>query len=285
MEDIKNKGFLINEKTNTFTANIITVNGMLSAAQQTCIGEAARLFGNGKIKLSTSFTIEVQGIAYENIDAFLDYIGKESLETGGVGSRIRPVVSCIGNECKFGLADTLGLSDEIHEKIYRKYKDINLPHRFKIAIGGCPNDCAKINLCEVAILAQQIPYFKEDMCKGCSKCSIEKLCPMNACKLEDKKLNQDKTICNNCGRCIDKCHFDAMKKRLEGYKIFIGGKGGKIKTDAIALNKIFTSKEEIIELIEKIILFYMENGQPKERFAKTIERIGFKKVEDILLSE
>ena len=50
--------------------------------------------------------------------------------------------------------------------------NIDLPHRFKIAIGGCPNDCAKINLCEVAILAQQIPYFKEDMCKGCSKCSI-----------------------------------------------------------------------------------------------------------------
>ena len=76
-----------------------------------------------------------------------------------------------------------------------------------------------------------------------------------------------------------------MKKKLEWYKIFIGGKGGKIKTDAIALNKIFTSKEEIIELIEKIILFYKQNCQPKERFAKTIERIGFKKVEDILLSE
>ena len=34
MKDIKNKGFLKNEKTNTFTANIITVNGILSASQQ-----------------------------------------------------------------------------------------------------------------------------------------------------------------------------------------------------------------------------------------------------------
>lgn len=75
MKDIKNKGFLKNEKTNTFTANIITVNGILSASQQKCIGEAAQLFGNGRIKLSTSFTIEVHGIAYKNVDAFLDYIG------------------------------------------------------------------------------------------------------------------------------------------------------------------------------------------------------------------
>ena len=48
----------------------------------------------------------------------------------------------------------------------------------------------------------------------------------------------------------------------------------------------FEEKKLLLSLlIEKIILFYMQNGQPKERFAKTIERIGFKKVEDILLSE
>ena len=66
--------FFIYEKTNTFTANIITVNGILTAEQQKCIGEAATLFGNGIIKLSTSFTIEVKGISYEKINELIEYI-------------------------------------------------------------------------------------------------------------------------------------------------------------------------------------------------------------------
>ena len=80
-KELKNMGFLINEKTNTFTANIITVNGILTAEQQKCIGEAATLFGNGIIKLSTSFTIEVKGIPYEKINDFREYMGKAGLET------------------------------------------------------------------------------------------------------------------------------------------------------------------------------------------------------------
>ena len=277
-KELKNMGFLINEKTNTFTANIITVNGILTAEQQKCIGEAATLFGNGIIKLSTSFTIEVKGIPYEKINDFREYIGKAGLETGGIGPKLRPVVSCIGSDCRYGLTDTLKLSDEIHNKIYNKYKNVELPHRFKIAISGCPNDCTKINLCEIGIMSQHIPDFNDDTCKGCKNCSIEKLCPVDACKMEDKKLQRDKDNCNNCGRCIGKCHFDVIEKGTYGYKIFIGGKGGKIKTDAIALDKIFTSKEDVFDLIEKAILFYIENGEPKERFAKTIERIGFEEV-------
>ena len=102
---------------------------------------------------------------------------------------------------------------------------------------------------------------------------------MDACEVEGEKLQMDKSICSNCGRCVDKCYFDAIVNGTYGYKVFIGGKGGKVKTEARALNKVFTSKEEIFDLIEKALLFYMENGQPKERFAKTIERIGFEEVE------
>ena len=78
-----------------YTANIITVNGILTSSQHQCIGKAAELFGNGIIKLSTSFTIEVRGIPYEKINDFRKYIEKENLETGGIGPRLRPVVSCI----------------------------------------------------------------------------------------------------------------------------------------------------------------------------------------------
>ncbi len=88
---------------------------------------------------------------------------------------------------------------------------------------------------------------------------------MNVCKVEDKKLKMDKDNCKNCGRCVNKCYFNAIEKGTYGYKIF-------------------TSEKEIFELIERTILFYKENDEPKERFAKTIERMGFEEVEKILLS-
>ena len=51
------------------------------------------------------------------------------------------------------------------------------------------------------------------------------------------------------------------------------------------LNKIFTSKEEIIKLVEKAILLYREQGKTGERFAETVERLGFENVEAQLLSD
>ena len=49
--------------------------------------------------------------------------------------------------------------------------------------------------------------------------------------------------------------------------------------------KIFTSKEEALDVIEKAILFFRDNGIKGERFAETIERIGFENVEKQLLEQ
>lgn len=70
--------------------------------------------------------------------------------------------------------------------------------------------------------------------------------------------------------------------QLDGYKIYIGGRWGKQVARGKALSKIFTSQEEVFQVLEKLILFYKENGLPKERFAQTIDRIGFDQVEQML---
>ena len=48
--------------------------------------------------------------------------------------------------------------------------------------------------------------------------------------------------------------------------------------------RLFTSKEEALDVIEKVILFFRDNGIKGERFAETIERIGFENVEKELLA-
>ena len=281
---VKALGFLSNKGTDNFSGRIITVNGKITAAQQQCIAEAAEKFGNGNITFTTRLTIEVQGIPYDKIEDFRAYIAKEGLVTGGTGSLVRPVVACKGTTCQYGLLDSFGLSEEIHRRFYEGYHTVRLPHKFKIAVGGCPNNCVKPDLNDLGIIGQLIPNVDEDLCNGCKKCQVETACPMNAAKLEDGELAIDKDSCNNCGRCIEQCPFDVIEDGTPGYKIYIGGRWGKKVAHGQPLSKIFTTEEELLDTVEKAILFFREQGKTGERFADTIARIGFEEVEKQLLA-
>ena len=282
---VKGMGFLNNKGTDNFNGRIITVNGKITAAQQKCIAEAAEKFGNGKVVFTTRLTVEVPGIPYDKIEEFQQFIAKEGLVTGGTGSRVRPVVSCKGTTCQYGLLDSYALSQEIHERFYEGYRQVLLPHKFKIAVGGCPNNCVKPDLNDLGIIGQYIPNFDEDSCNGCKKCAIEKNCPVGAAKVVDGILEIDKDVCNNCGRCVEKCPFDAIEDGTYGYKIYIGGRWGKKVAQGRALGRIFTDKEEAMSVIEKTILLFREQGKTGERLAQTIDRLGFENVEAQLLSD
>ena len=281
---LKGMGFLNNKGTDNFSARVITVNGKVTAAQQRCLAEAAEKFGNGILTFTTRQTVEVQGIPYENVEAFQEYLAKEGLETGGTGPLVRPVVSCKGTTCQYGLLDSFALSEEIHKRFYKGYRSVKLPHKFKIAVGGCPNNCVKPNLNDLGIIGQRIPAYDASLCKGCKKCSVAEACPNGAPKLVDGVMQIDKEICLNCGRCVGHCRFDSIVDGAYGFKIYIGGRWGKKVSHGKALHKVFTSKEEALDVIEKAILLFREQGKPGERFASTIERLGFENVEKQLLS-
>ena len=51
------------------------------------------------------------------------------------------------------------------------------------------------------------------------------------------------------------------------------------------LDRVFTSKEEVLDVIEKAILLFREQGITGERFADTIDRLGFEAVQEQLLSD
>ena len=281
---VKGLCFLNNKGTDLFNGRVITVNGKITAAQAKVIAEAAEKFGNGDVEFTTRLTVEVRGIHFDNIEPFREYIAREGLQTGGTGSVVRPVGSCKGTTCQYGLYDTFALSEKIHERFYLGYRTVKLPHKFKIATGGCPNNCVKPDLNDLGIVGQLVPNFDEDMCNGCKKCKIEKTCPMKAATVEDGVLEINKDVCNNCGRCIGQCPFDAIEEGTPGYKIYIGGRWGKKVAQGQPLSKIFTSEEEVLDVVEKAILLFREQGKTGERFADTIARIGFEEVEKQLLS-
>lgn len=51
-----------------------------------------------------------------------------------------------------------------------------------------------------------------------------------------------------------------------------------------ALEKIFTTEDEVLDVVEKAILLFREQGITGERFSDTVERLGFENVQSQLLS-
>lgn len=282
---VKGLGFLNNKGTDLFNARVVTRNGKITAQQTRVLADAAEKFGNGEVEFTTRLSVEIRGIHYDNIEPFRAYIAQAGLETGGTGAKVRPVVSCKGTTCQYGLYDTFALSEKIHERFYVGYHDVKLPHKFKIATGGCPNNCVKPNLNDLGIVGQKLPNFDPEVCKGCKKCKIEAICPMGAAKVQDGKMAIDPNVCIHCGRCDGKCPFGAIENSTQGYQIYIGGRWGKKVAHGKPLSRILTSEEEALNVIEKAILLFRDQGIAGERFADTVERIGFEKAEEQLFSE
>lgn len=248
---VKGMGFLNNRGTDLFSARVLTINGKVTAAQHRCMAEAAEKFGSGELLYTTRLSVEIPGIPYEKIDEFREFIAKENLVTGGTGAKVRPVVSCKGTTCQYGLLDSYAISEEIYKRFYEGYRDIVLPHKFKIAVGGCPNNCVKPNLNDVGIIGQRIPKVNADICKGCKKCAIEAACPNKVAKVVDGKITIDETKCRHCGRCVGKCPFHTIEDGTYGYKIYVGGRWGKKVSKGRALSKILLPEKKHLMSLKK----------------------------------
>lgn len=267
-----------------FNVRVITKNGKITSSEQQKIAEAAEKFGSGEVTMTTRLTLEIQGVPYDNIEPVRDFLKEAGLETGGTGSKVRPVVSCKGTTCQYGLIDTFALSERLHDLYYTGYHDVSLPHKFKIAVGGCPNNCVKPDLNDLGIIGQRVPEIDHAKCRGCKICQVEKACPIHVARMQDDKITIDPAECNHCGRCIAKCPFGAVNESAVGYKVYIGGRWGKRVASGQPLDKVFTSEDEVVELVERAILFFRDEGQSGERFADTIARLGFDYVQDKLLN-
>ena len=285
MKRVKGLGCLWDKRfPDVFNVRVITRNGKITAAEQRAVAEAAEKFGSGEVTMTTRLTLEIQGVPYANLDDLFAFLAEAGLETGGTGSLVRPIVSCKGTTCQYGLLDSFGLSEKLHERFYRGYHNVTLPHKFKIAVGGCPNNCVKPDLNDLGIVGQRVPVIDTAKCLDCKLCQVESSCPIHVAKLENGKLRIDLDACNHCGRCKGMCPFGVTEEFVDGYRIYLGGRWGKHIAHGHAMDKIFTSEEEVLDIVERAILFFRDEGITGERFADTIDRLDFDYVQNKLLT-
>ena len=197
---LKGQGIILSRDQEHFVARIVTQGGVLNAEQLDALSKVANQYGNGKVALTSRMSVEVQGIPYENIEPLRQALLPCGLASGGTGPKVRPIVPCKGTVCVHGLIDTQKVSQELHEKFYEGWHDIKLPSKFKIGVGGCPNNCIKPGLNDFGIMGQRVPVYDPEKCRGCQTCNVEKTCPMKVCvKADSDKMVRDSKNCTNCG--------------------------------------------------------------------------------------
>ena len=279
---VKGLGFLHNRGTETFSGRLVNKNGTLTTEQLAVVTEVAEKYGAGRVALTSRLQIEIPGIHLEDIDAAQARVEEVGLTFGGTGPRVRPITACKGTTCVYGNADTQGIAAQLYDTFYTGWHGVTLPHKFKIGVGGCPNSCMKPTLNDLGIEAHRVPVYDLDKCRGCARCVISARCPMKALSVVDGKVRVDKSLCTECGVCIEKCPFGvtpAVDAPL--FAVYAGGTWGKKTRMGTRLSRYYT-REELETVVEKVLLWYRENAFQKERLGAAIDRVGVEAFERAL---
>ncbi|MBQ2756893.1 MAG: 4Fe-4S binding protein [Clostridia bacterium] len=283
--DAAARGFLRNRGTECFSGRIVPRGTVFTAEHFEAMAELSRRIGDGRLIATSRQAVEIPHIAYEDLEAAEAFAAAHGLAFGGTGPRVRPVTACKGTTCVYGNTDTLALAAQIHDLYYEGWHHIKLPHKFKIGIGGCPNSCIKPSLNDFGVEGCRTPIYDSALCRGCKVCAVAAACPMQAATLQDGKLVIDTAKCNSCGRCTGKCPFGAVAKESPAlYRVFVGGTWGKTTQMGKTLSRL-VKEDEVTLLLEKAMLWFRKNGYVKERFAKTIDRVGLDSLEAALFGD
>lgn len=282
---VKARGFLRNRGTDCFSGRIVAIAGVFSPSDLHAIADCAEKFGSGKVGFTSRLDAEIVGIPFEKIPEAESFLAKRGLHFGGTGAKIRPVTACKGTTCVYGNIDTQEIARGIHDRFYIGMREVKLPHKFKIGVGGCPNSCMKPSLNDIGIEGARSFSLDREACRGCKKCAVSDSCPSKAISFEDGKAVINESVCVRCGVCIGKCPFGAVPSEAESVcRVYVGGTWGRSQRMGTLLSKTY-APSEIHEIIEKVILWYKENGYVKERLGAAIDRLGVDALESAISSD
>ncbi len=281
LEELKRVGIIAQRQKDYFLFRLRTVAGELTAEQLSAAAAISREYADGKVHLSTRQGVEIHNIHVSRLREVSDRLEKEGITLGACGPRGRGIVACPGRAtCAFGLVDTKELAGELDREYFRK----DAPHKFKIGVSGCPNNCSKPIENDIGVMGGVLPGWQKDQCIHCRLCLH--ICPTEALENREDHYILDLEKCILCGLCIVNCPANAWEPRQRGYTLFLGGTMGKKPRLASRAKILIESKEELLRFIKAAFDFYVHHGRKKERFGHTLDRVGLERaLEQILAKE
>lgn len=276
-KELKALGFLLQNDKEHFAVRLLSKAGNFTVEELRNIAMLAEKYGRGYVGETTRLQVEIPWIKDKDVEKFMEEAKQLGLKHGGTGQKVRPLVACKGTVCLHGNIDTQGICKQLEEK----YFGTDTPHKCKMGVVGCANNCAKANINDIGILGRTVPEFNLDKCVGCGLCV--KSCRQKALEVVDKKVVHNNDLCVNCGECVRVCKVKAATAKEKGAEIFVGGRFGRAIRIGDSLGKIF-KEEDIIPQVDKIMEYYRKVGNKGERISGVMDRIGKDKfIEEVLI--
>jgi dissimilatory sulfite reductase (desulfoviridin) alpha/beta subunit/TusA-related sulfurtransferase len=272
IDELKRIGIIAQNQKDTFLIRLRTVGGDLTADELSAITRISQKYGRGEVHLTTRQAVEIPFVHVDDLEAAREELESNGIVLGVCGPRGRGIVACPGTAvCTSAIIETKELAAELDRKYFRQ----QAPHKFKIGVSGCPNSCSKPIENDVGVMGGVLPVWEKDTCISCRLCVS--ICPVNAIEEKDSAFVLDKEKCIYCGLCIKNCSTSAWTAQKTGYTLFLGGTLGKKPRLGTRAKVLIETKEELLHDIERAFNYYLANGQKKERFGHTLDRIGVDK--------
>ena len=275
-KELKKGGMMRQAEAGLFSVRLHVAGGRLGTRQLQAIREAADRFGRGEAHLTSRQGVEIPFVRQDALAALKEFLAPSGVGIGVCGPTVRTVTACQGCEvCPSGVIDSPELAGTVDREFYGK----PVPHKFKIGISGCVNNCMKAEENDVGIKGWIDPRWERAACTFCGVCRA--VCPTKAITTsgDGGSLIVDPSLCIGCGDCIASCPAGSMREENRGYRLFAGGKFGRRPFLGKRILGVLATKEEALSAVAAVLDFFREHGKTRERFGDTLQRTGYPALE------
>lgn len=144
------------QKDGTYSVVPRMWGGITSAKELRAIADVADKFAIPTVKVTGGQRIDLLGVKKEDLPAVWSDLNSAGLVSGhAYGKALRTVKTCVGTDwCRFGTQDSTGLGIRIEKFMWGSWT----PAKVKMAVSGCPRNCAEATCKDVGVICVDSGY-------------------------------------------------------------------------------------------------------------------------------
>ena len=144
------------QKDGTYSVVPRMWGGVTSAGELRAIADVVDKFEIPMVKVTGGQRIDMLGIRKEDLPAVWADLGKAGFVSGHAYAKgLRTVKTCVGSDwCRFGTQDSTGLGIRIEKFMWGSWT----PAKVKMAVSGCPRNCAEATCKDVGVVCVDSGY-------------------------------------------------------------------------------------------------------------------------------
>lgn len=144
------------QKDGTYSVVPRMWGGLTNPKELRAIADVVEKFNAPMVKVTGGQRLDIFGIRKEDLPAVWADLNAAGMVSGhAYGKSLRTVKTCVGSEwCRFGTQDSTGLGVQIERMTWGSW----MPHKFKIAVSGCPRNCAEATIKDFGVVCVDSGY-------------------------------------------------------------------------------------------------------------------------------